>query len=50
MKQNKGFDEPVIGDNEVKTLRRVLGETTEKINSLLNRIINLENRVKTLES
>ena len=50
MKKNQGFDEPNIIDNDTKTIRRTTGELVGYINRLLNRIIDLEDRVKTLES
>ena len=38
MKQHQGFDEPNILTNDVKTLRRVIGQLTDNMNILLNRI------------
>ena len=50
MKKNQGFDELNIIDNDIKTIRRTNGELVGYINKLLNRIVDLEDRVKTLES
>ncbi len=50
MTQNEGFDAPTILDNEVNTIQRVSSELTDNLTVLLNRIIDLENRVKELEA